>query len=298
MEFLYETHCHTAESSRCASVSAAEQVRIYKNGGYTGIIVTDHFIHGNTIISNKLLWKSWEKKIHWFVKGYETAKTEGDKIEPDVFFGWEYSHFGTHILTYGLGIDFLLANPNMCRLNVKKYCVLIRENGGYVAQAHPFRTWMNLRKSPINPALIDGIEVYNSKRSDKANTKAFKYASLHNLPVQSGTDSHKSNLAFYSGITLDKKTDSIFDIIEAIKSKNVGLILPDNIKEMKFEAMKLPNISKTKPCPKCPYKLGKVQFMTNPCPSCKTNNYSMYEILANGKYKPGEIIVNDICQQK
>ena len=230
IEFLYETHCHTAESSRCASVSAVEQVKIYKDRGYTGIIVTDHFIHGNIIISNKLPWKSWEKKIRKFVKGYETAKTKGDKIGLDVFLGWEYSHFGTHILTYSLGIDFLLANPNMCRLNVKKYCVLIRENGGYIAQAHPFRTWIKLRKSPINPALIDGIEVYNSKRSDKATTKASEYACLHNLPVQAGTDSHKSERPFYSGIKLDKKANSIFDIINAIKSKNVGLILPDNVR--------------------------------------------------------------------
>ena len=62
--------------------------------------------------------------------------------------------------------------------------------------------------------------------------------------------------------------------------------------------MKLPNIFKIKPCKKCPYKLGLVQFVTNPCPSCKANNYEMYDILANGKYKPGEIIANDIHQQK
>lgn len=30
------------------------------------------------------------------------------------------------------------------------------------------------------------------------------------------------------------------------------------------------------PCPKCPYTLGKVQFVENPCPSCKLNDYAMY----------------------
>lgn len=62
--------------------------------------------------------------------------------------------------------------------------------------------------------------------------------------------------------------------------------------------MKLPNIFKPNPCKKCPYKLGLVQFVTNPCPSCQMNNYEMYDILANGTYKPKEIIVNDIRQKK
>ena len=31
------------------------------------------------------------------------------------------------------------------------------------------------------------------------------------------------------------------------------------------------------PCDKCPYKLGLVQTLTNPCPQCKANGYQMYE---------------------
>jgi len=31
------------------------------------------------------------------------------------------------------------------------------------------------------------------------------------------------------------------------------------------------------PCVKCPYKLGLVQTLTNPCPQCKENGYQMYE---------------------
>lgn len=40
------------------------------------------------------------------------------------------------------------------------------------------------------------------------------------------------------------------------------------------------------PCPKCPYTLGKVQFVDNPCPNCKLNNYQMYRSLMEGKYMP------------
>lgn len=31
------------------------------------------------------------------------------------------------------------------------------------------------------------------------------------------------------------------------------------------------------PCDKCPYKLGLVQTVINPCPQCKANGYQMFE---------------------
>ncbi len=31
------------------------------------------------------------------------------------------------------------------------------------------------------------------------------------------------------------------------------------------------------PCPKCPYTLGQVKTLANPCPQCKLNGYNMYE---------------------
>ncbi len=42
------------------------------------------------------------------------------------------------------------------------------------------------------------------------------------------------------------------------------------------------NIFKSK-CSKCPYKLGLVKFIENPCPQCKINNYYMYDILIKKK---------------
>jgi len=31
------------------------------------------------------------------------------------------------------------------------------------------------------------------------------------------------------------------------------------------------------PCPKCPYKLGLVKTLVNPCPNCKMNDYKSFE---------------------
>ena len=43
MEYLLETHFHTKETSPCAQVSAAESVPAYREKGYSGIVVTDHY---------------------------------------------------------------------------------------------------------------------------------------------------------------------------------------------------------------------------------------------------------------
>lgn len=32
------------------------------------------------------------------------------------------------------------------------------------------------------------------------------------------------------------------------------------------------------PCNKCPYKLGLIQTMVNPCPQCKLNDYRNYDL--------------------
>jgi hypothetical protein len=39
--------------------------------------------------------------------------------------------------------------------------------------------------------------------------------------------------------------------------------------------------STKKPCSKCPYKLGQIHTVMNPCPNCEMNNYSTYEVYVN-----------------
>ena len=224
--FLYETHLHTSNVSACAVSSGAEQARAYKARGYSGIIVTDHFFTGNICHTGA---SSWDKKLEFFASGYGAAKSIGDKIGLDVFFGWEYTIYGSDFLTYGLDVDFLLANPRLAgTVRIEEYSRLVRKHGGYLAQAHPFREafWI---KSPgaVSPSLIDGVEVHNSSMTDACNKKAHRFAKKHSLPMQAGSDSHDAeSYRGTSGIKLNQKAKSIHDIILAIKSGDVELILP------------------------------------------------------------------------
>ena len=223
--YLYETHMHTFPVSACASSLPGEQVRAYRQRGYAGVIVTDHFVNGNSACPRGL---PWERKMKFFLSGYEETKIAGDACGIDVFLGWEFNVGGAEFLTYGLDAGFLYAHPGLDALTVEQYSALVRSHGGFLAQAHPYRVgWWIESTQPVEPDLIDAIEVYNASMPDEINAQAIDFARLRDLPMQAGSDAHHTNLAFTSGIALSKKAESIFDIIEAIKTKQAKLILKD-----------------------------------------------------------------------
>ncbi|MCL1842266.1 MAG: PHP domain-containing protein [Defluviitaleaceae bacterium] len=222
--YLYETHMHTYPSSACAAVTPEQQVKFYKSKGYAGIIITDHFLNGNTGCPHGL---SWEKKINFFYDGYRRAKKAGEKNELDVFFGMEYGISGLDFLVYGISLEFLLENPGFDKLGLKNFSAKVRDAGGYIAQAHPFRQgfWI---PSPgaVSPEFIDGIEVYNASMPESVNRPALAYAKRHNLAKQAGSDSHDTYALKPSGISLQKRAESIFDIISVLKAGQANLLCP------------------------------------------------------------------------
>jgi predicted metal-dependent phosphoesterase TrpH len=238
--FKYELHMHTIEGSACGQSLAREQVYAYHKAGYAGIVITDHFINGNSSYNIDKAWggdggpESWEEKMEFVRAGYLAAQEAGDKVGLDVFFGWEFSNAVMQdFVTYGLDWDFLMANPNIHRLPIEAYSKLVRDAGGFIAQVHPFRGRGYVKAPyPVDPSLIDAVEVFNaSDEPENWNEKALAFAKEHDLPMQAGTDSHHMDLIhmpqpFRSGITLKERAKDIHDIIEAIKNKEVELILP------------------------------------------------------------------------
>ena len=231
MNYLYDTHVHTSEASLCSSSTARELVRAYKKRGYTGIIITDHFVKDYSCGDESLPWKD---QVRFFMSAYETAKDEGEKCGLDVFFGWEYSPGkggnGLDFLTYGLGEQFMLENPQIFDVSIPEYSALIRINGGYIAQAHPFRDVES--KGPkwgaVDHKLLDGVEVYNSGKKYKVNMDAYEFAKKHGLAMQAGSDSHyASETGPPCGISLDMKAENIFDIINALKQRKAKLVMPN-----------------------------------------------------------------------
>ena len=222
--YLYETHLHTAESSRCASSRGADMARACKEYGYTGIIVTDHAWGGNTTVDRNL---PWDRFINEWCKGYEEAKAEGDKIGLQVFFGMEAGFMGTDFLLYGISKEWLLKTPKMWTADVPMQHKLVNEAGGIVVHAHPYREEFYIPEIRLFPNDVDGVEVINathcspkSKSHNVAvyNDRAIKYSNDNNFHIiTAGSDVHSTEL-FGGGIAFSHKLENIEDFIKTLKS--------------------------------------------------------------------------------
>lgn len=213
--YKYEMHCHTSETSRCGKVSAAEMVDFYKSMGYSGLVISDHFLNGNTVVPKEL---PWEKRINQFCAGYEAAKKRGDEIGLPVFLAWENSYGGTDFLTYGLGKEWLLEHEDCNLLSAKQYLALAKESGGYVVQAHPFREAGYIEMIRLMPRDVDAVETVNACRTDFENSMADYYADRYGLTKICGTDNHVGKRERIASLELDFEARSVAEIVEAIKA--------------------------------------------------------------------------------
>lgn len=210
--FKYETHLHTAETSKCARSGGADMARRFAALGYAGIFVTDHFFNGNTTVPPEL---PWEERVALFCRGFDCAKDEGERLGLDVFFAWEYSLGWAHFLTYGLGRDWLLAHPDVTEWEIGRYIEAVHDAGGYVVHAHPFRKTNN-PVARMLPYSVDGIEVLNAGRSDAENLPAASYARSLSLPETAGSDIHSVRAARLAGVFSETRFASGADYARAL----------------------------------------------------------------------------------
>lgn len=227
--FLYETHMHTSEASRCSASSGREMARAYAKAGYTGIIVTNHFFYGNTCVDRSLPWSEW---VEQYCLGYEHAKEEGDKLGLQVFFGWEAAYGGPEFLVYGLDKEWLLKHPEIKDATVQEQYELVHRDGGIVCQAHPYREAPYIRRIELYPEYVDGVEVMNASHSSPAvgaphpefNQRAEVYAREHGLPMTSGSDQHNVKM-IGGGMLFSRKLTDIHDFARAVVNREAVRLL-------------------------------------------------------------------------
>ena len=230
-KYVYELHLHTVQGSKCGKSTGAEHVRRYASLGYTGIVVTDHFFNGNCAVPPDL---PWEEQIRLFAKGYEDAKTEGDKIGLQVWFGYEFqckTNGWNHYPTYGISPETLIAHPEITSMRVKEYVDWVHSQGGYVTHAHPFRlpgsAVIELAKE------VDAVEILNANRPDEENDLAEGYAKLFSLPAIYGSDCHSVKQIRRGAISSDVKFENVDQMFAAIKAGEIenGIVTAPIIEE-------------------------------------------------------------------
>ena len=131
--------------------------------------------------------------VNQFSLGYESAKRIGDQIGLDVFYGWEANYDGTEFLIYGLQKEWLYEHPETITISKEELYKLIKQSGGCMMQAHPFREAPYIKQIGVALGCSDGIEIYNhgnAGRSPWTNEAAIDYAKQHQIRGIEGSDSH------------------------------------------------------------------------------------------------------------
>ena len=229
MAYLYETHLHTSQSSGCGKSRGHEYVKRYLDLGYTGIIITDHFYHGNCAVDRSLPWDKWVNK---FCRGYEDAREEGERRGLDVFFGWEETFDGDDYLIYGLDREWLLEHPECRSWSRQEQFEEVRNYGGCVVHAHPFRQYYYIHCISLFTETVDAVEAANSGNEQSFDVLAWAYAKKLGLPVTAGSDIHYvEDVRPYTvfGVYLDRKMKTIADYSNAIRNNTIaGLNVPSD----------------------------------------------------------------------
>ena len=219
-EYKYELHCHTGDVSLCAASSAAEAVKFYKDRGYDGVVITDHY-SPQTFLFHRALMP--HRYIDRYLEGYRRAKAAaGENFT--VLWAVEVRFFFTidDFLIYGADEDFLRKSGNLMTKYLRRLKRLCDENDLILLEAHPFRK-MRFRH---NPKLLHGCEVYNGKdKYTDANRKAKAWAEKNGFGiVTSGGDFHHKDKTNPGGIITNEPINTMADLMRILRSGEYRLI--------------------------------------------------------------------------
>lgn len=222
VSYLYETHFHTAETSWCGNVPAAEGVRAYREQGYSGIVVTDHYFDG---IFDRIDAASWEDKLDIWLQGWRAAVAAGQKEGIAVFLGMELRFAGhsEDYLVYGVSESFLREHPRLYAMTEAAFSRLAREQGLFFGQAHPFRPGL----TRCDPALLDGVEVFNGNlRHNSHDDDALAFARENGLIETSGSDFHEWEDLARGGMASPEPVRDERDWVRRLKDRTLKPLFP------------------------------------------------------------------------
>lgn len=221
-EYCIETHAHTDIVSPCGRLSPRELVDAYTQAGYAAIVTTDHLTATLPLFRGVA---SWRDRVHRFYSGYRAVRREAAGTGLTVLPGFELTFAampGYDFLVYGIDEPTLADMPDVTTLDPWTFRELATAVGALVFQAHPFRS-----DRPADPALLDGVEVFNGNpRHDSANERAAVFAAEHGLLAISGSDTHQQDDVARGGITLPGVPFSGVDLVEWYRASpgEVGLL--------------------------------------------------------------------------
>lgn len=216
-KYLFDTHIHTKEASSCSRVFAADIVKRYKELGYDGLIITDHF----SASQFKRHGETYAEQVQTYLSGYRAAK-EFDDENFHIILGMElrFLENDNDYLVYGFDEDFVLNNDLTQYNDPEEFRPVVEANNLIIFQAHPFRIGMTV----VDPDMLDGVEVYNGHGDHYSrNTVANKWAEMHGLRKLSGSDFHGNLSLEPGGVYFDEYLTDSKQVAEALREGKYSL---------------------------------------------------------------------------
>lgn len=214
----YETHLHTYPVSRCGKATVKETLEFYKEIGYDGVFITNHFLDGNINMDKT---EPYEKLINFYFSDYEEGLKLQEEIGIKVFLGIEVSLAGTDFLVYGLDKEWFLKNPQIVDMKKSDELKFFMENGALVIQAHPFREAAYIDHIRLFPRSVHGVEIINACRNDFENSMAKMYADSYELIHFAGSDNHIGKRERLAGMCCSTPLLNELDFINRIKNNEM-----------------------------------------------------------------------------
>lgn len=224
--YRYETHCHTFPVSRCGHASVRETLEFYKEIGYDGVFITNHFLDGNINID----WNTpVNEKLDFYFSDYEEGVKIGKEIGIKVFLGIEMSYGGTDFLVYGLSKEWYYEHTDILNERKSRQLPYMMSEGALVVQAHPFREADYIDHIRLFPRGVEGVEVLNADRTDFENKMADLYADSYGFLKTAGSDNHWGKGAKrLAGLECEKAAVNEADFIKMLRDGKMRIFTIDN----------------------------------------------------------------------
>lgn len=209
--YRLELHAHSSPASGCSEVPADELVRVFKEAGYDGIALTNHFIANSDYTGSK------DNTIEMFKKDIYLAQETGDKLGIKVYTGAElrfHNHSNNDYLFFGYTLDELPDIFDYLNTDLETFVKEYKKEGSLLIQAHPFRNNM-IR---MNSDFLDAIEAFNVHQNHNSRVAvAAKYAAAEGKIMTVGSDYHHPGFEGISATrtkTLPKDESELISIIK------------------------------------------------------------------------------------
>lgn len=202
----FDLHCHTKNGSLDGKIDIEDYVRLLRQKGFDGMLVTDH----NTYNGYRA-WKELRKRTDEYDDFVILKGIEYDTIDAG------------HILVI-MPDNLKLRILEVRGLPVQLLVKIVHRYGGILGPAHPFGakflSAMCSKKLERDPELIhqfDFVEAFNTCELPESNQKARELARIYQKTAFGGSDSHREKYVGTAYTDIDYNVRNCNDLIYAVK---------------------------------------------------------------------------------